>query len=443
MPIRFNLVPFGILASFALAIGGCANSDGAAPALIPQEAQLQSSHLNSFSGAKVRAIFTFPMSGASGTQPTGPLISLRGSLFGATLGEHYGSIFSLDPVKRLLHRIYIFKGGRDGLGPNGVLALNGMFYGTTGSGGLSKDLTVGRGTVFSIDPKTGSKKTIYLFKGRPGNDDGANPGSGLIALSGVLYGTTLFGGIGHRGDCDRQGCGTVFGVDPATGVERVVYRFKGGEHNDGANPLAALVAVNGTLYGTTSIGGGGTRYQCRPVGASCGYGTVFSVDPKTGTERILARFDDFHGGQTPMNAPLIYLKGFLYGATWFGGKNASCSSGFGCGVVFSINPTSGALRVVYSFLGGRDGEHPNGVTALNGILYGTTLIGGHDGAGTVFAIDPLTGLELFRRKPSTGAGPTAPLTIQNGLMYGTTSFGGSSPCVGRPSGCGTIFSLAP
>jgi hypothetical protein len=56
--------------------------------------------------------------------------------------------------------------------------------------------------------------TIYSFKG--GANDGANPFAGVfISARGVLYGTTVYGGIGG-GFC-AIGCGTVFSLAPPAG----------------------------------------------------------------------------------------------------------------------------------------------------------------------------------------------------------------------------------
>src|SRR5579862_8114661 len=77
----------------------------------------------------------------------------------------------------------------------------------------------------------------------PAVQDGQGPLAGLVAVNGVLYGTTSAGGLGH---------GTVFSIT-TDGSENVLYRFKGG--SDGANPEAGLLAINGVLYGTTAAGG--------------------------------------------------------------------------------------------------------------------------------------------------------------------------------------------
>ena len=90
-------------------------------------------------------------------------------------------------------------------------------------------------------------RTLYSFGKR--FSGGREPKAALIEVNGTLYGTTFAGGstkcIG--------GCGIVFMITPS-GKETVVYRFRGGD--DGANPSASLLAVKGILYGTTEYGGG-------------------------------------------------------------------------------------------------------------------------------------------------------------------------------------------
>jgi uncharacterized repeat protein (TIGR03803 family) len=82
-------------------------------------------------------------------------------------------------------------------------------------------------------------------------------------VKGALYGATYTGGA--------YGNGTVFSLDPDTGTATVVHAFGGSK--DGSNPYTGLVHVNGTLYGTTEYGG------------AHGTGTVFALHLKTGTER--------------------------------------------------------------------------------------------------------------------------------------------------------------
>ena len=214
-------------------------------------------------------------------------------------------------------------------------------------------------------------KLLYSFKGAP---DGASPLAGLLDVNGTLYGTTLNGST--YDDCNL-GCGTVFAIDPA-GSERVIYNFKGG--NDGLWPFAGLTALGGSLYGTT--GGGGANSA----------GTVFSVTT-SGSENVVHSFTAGNDGYDP-EANLIVVKGTLYGTTVYGGSSAC--GGNGCGTVFKI-ARSGKERVLHAFAGGSDGARVYGpVTYMNGDLFGATLEGGGSGCGgqgcgTIFKL-------LFRGK---------------------------------------------
>jgi uncharacterized repeat protein (TIGR03803 family) len=137
---------------------------------------------------------------------------------------------------------------------------NGVFYGTTYEGGKSSNCAGGGavqcGAVFSITP-SGSEKVIHSFgKGA----DGIWPTAGLTPLHGVFYGVTSSGGTGEYGNC-----GILFSITPS-GHETILHDFAGGTQ-DGCSPLGGLVALNGTLYGTTVTNG---LYDA---------GTVFAFTP--------------------------------------------------------------------------------------------------------------------------------------------------------------------
>ncbi len=261
--------------------------------------------------------------------------------------------------------LYSFAGEPDGFGPDaGLLDVNGTLYGTTIDGG-----TAGGGTVFAITP-SGAETVLHSFAGTP---DGFGPDAGLINVNGTLYGTTTTGGA----NCSSNGgCGTVFTI-ATSGAETVLYSFKGGA-GDGKYPKeAALLDVNGTLYGTTKSGGTNNR------------GTVFSITT-SGEETVVHSFGGSGDGVFPYGG-LLDVNGTLYGTTSNGGS-VSCGVRYGdihgCGTVFETT-TSGEESVLHSFGGRRDGKYPYaGLINVDGTLYGTTTAGGAKNAGTVFSLLP-------------------------------------------------------
>jgi uncharacterized repeat protein (TIGR03803 family) len=271
-------------------------------------------------------------------------------------------------------------------------------------------------------------RLVYSFNG--GATDGARPLAGLIDVKGTLYGTTEEGGpVNSALEC-YGGCGTVFSLTLG-GTETVLYEFATGSnaHHDGQYPVAGLVDVGGVLYGTT--GGGGTSNR----------GTVFSI-ATSGPEQVLHSFGGEPDGSYPY-APLIDVKGMLYGTTINGGTRSSIG-----GTVFSIT-TAGTENIVHSFRG-PDGQSPNaGVIDVDRTLYGTTYFGGSHKHGTVFAVTT-GGAENVLKSfglDHTGSFPLGPLLKFAGTFYGTTSGGGTFSCGKRRGGrvlrCGTVFSITP
>jgi uncharacterized repeat protein (TIGR03803 family) len=369
----------------------------------------------SHAGAHFTSLYSFK-GGTDGSGPSG-LIAINGALYGTTdIGgaqciiksrnnNHVGcgTVFEVSPSgqERVLYR---FQGAPDGAGPfAGLIAVNGKLYGTTSQGGNANN----KGTVFEVST-SGQERVLYRFRGKP---DGDLPAAGLVAFNGALYGTTCCGGASDDG--------TVFELS-LSGPARVVYSFKGG--TDGSNVLAGLLALNGGLYGTTQDSGGCLDpFVC---------GTVFEVTP-SGQEHVVYTF--IHAGRNDGNRPqagLVALNGALYGTTCCGGEGDK-------GTVFAVSP-SGQERVLYRFRGKPDGREPDaGLVALNGTFYGTTCCGGAHDKGTVFALSP-SGRERVLHSfagGTDGAFPRAALIVLNGMLYGTTG--------GDTNDHGTVFAVSP
>ena len=136
-------------------------------------------------------------------------------------------------------------------------------------------------------------------------------------------------------------------------------------------------------------------------------------------------------------APVLAVGGNLYGTTSQGGS----VTGNGNGTVYRLS-TSGKEQVLHSFAGTPDGQFPQaGLTAVKGLLYGTTPNGGANANGTVFTTSKAGALSIaysFASAPD-GTNPVSPLTAVDGVLYGTTLGGGGTSC-NSGQGCGTVCS---
>jgi uncharacterized repeat protein (TIGR03803 family) len=163
----------------------------------------------------------------------------------------------------------------DGEFPRGGLAMDsaGVLYGVTAAGG-----SAGYGTVFSLTPPAApgrgwTETVLHNFAGSP---DGALPNSALAAgEGGVYYGTTGSGGIAAN-----TGLGVVFAMTPpavagGAWTESVLYSFQGA--GDGSGPTGVLFnAKTGKLYGAAITGGAhadGVIFELTPAAGGAVDGT--------------------------------------------------------------------------------------------------------------------------------------------------------------------------
>jgi len=202
----------------------------------------------------------------------------------------------------------------DGAVPCGGLVLSGStLYGAASAGGAG-----GAGVVFSISTTGGSLTTLHSFTPldplAATNGDGAFPFGGLVLSNGMLYGTTIAGGTGGKG--------VIFSVG-ANGLGfSVLHNFSAtdaltGTNVDGASPCAALALSSNVLYGTASAGGAnasGTVFSVNTNGTQ--FQTIYAftaVNSSTGTNR---------DGAFPV-AGVLPLGNSLYGTTFGGGPGAA------------------------------------------------------------------------------------------------------------------------
>ncbi|MFY9720142.1 MAG: choice-of-anchor tandem repeat GloVer-containing protein [Candidatus Cybelea sp.] len=408
----FSLGSYALSGGVAVALlAGCGGSPPpiGAPGAMPQ----------SRTSSGYDTLYSFGKRSSDGQQPKAGLIDVSGTLYGTTYAGGSmacsggcGTVFRVKPSGKE-RVVYRFTGGTDGANPSAsLLPVKGVLYGTTEYGGLTADPS--NGTVFSVS-STGSEKVLHRFYGfyyhGKTYSDGANPVASLIDVNGELYGTTSSGG-------DGQYYGTVFRIS-TSGREKVLHSF--GSPYDGADPAASLLDMNGTLYGITVYGGQfsyvgdgtvfsvsttgtekviyvfypepsspngayplanlinvkGTFYGTTADSGVDGGGTAFNIT-SGGQLTVLHSFGSATDGSGPA-AAMLDEHGTLYGTTSGGGA-------YGKGTVFSMSLT-GAENVLHSFGYGSDGATPlAGLIDVKGTLYGTTSAGGTYGHGTVFAL---------------------------------------------------------
>jgi uncharacterized repeat protein (TIGR03803 family) len=231
--------------------------------------------------------------GADAQDPYGSLLQASdGNFYGMSVhGGSYGAgtVFVITPLGSELV-LHSFGGAGDGQTPFGSLiqGSDGNLYGMTGAGGAYSS-----GVAFRMDLQ-GSETVLHSFGG---GSDGANPAGSLIQGSdGNFYGLTRDGGA--------YGTGALIEV-AGDGAESV--RVSLGAAADGANPFGDLLAgSDGNLYALTRNGGAG------------GAGAVLQIS-SDGTESVLYSFSGAPDGAAPYGTLVEAADGTLYGMTSAGG----------------------------------------------------------------------------------------------------------------------------
>ena len=183
-----------------------------------------------------------------------------------------------------------------------------------------------------------------------------------------------------------------------------------------------LEGTDGDFYGATTLGG------------TNGGGALFSISPG-GTVTELYDFGTITNDGSFPNELVQADDGNFYGTTQ---QNAS---GDANGIIFKLTP-SGQYTLLYNFTNGLDGSYPLCGLSLgkNGVLYGTTSLGGAAGFGSIYTVTTSGQVSVLYSFSNNGDGanPTAaPILGQDGCLYGTTSGYISAQIPG------TIYKLSP
>lgn len=270
--------------------------------------------------ASVNADYATNVGGAS---PTALLALSGGTLYGTTTAggtAANGTIFSVTTngttysVLRNFSTLDSNAGTNvDGALPTGGLILSeGILYGTASAGGAG-----GGGAVFALSTNGGNFTPLHSFTPldtlTATNADGALPLGGLVLLSNKLYGITFAGGFGGRG--------TIFSLQTNGSGFAVLHHFTATDpvtstNLDGASPCAALLLSSNVLYGTASAGGAGAAGTVFSLNLANQQFTA--IRSFTALTAIGTNSD----GAFPV-APLLRLGNSLYGTTFSGGPGAA------------------------------------------------------------------------------------------------------------------------
>ena len=210
-------------------------------------------------------LYSFGNVAGDGIDPFATVVQGRDGNFYGTTGSGgafgHGTVFRMTPTGELTN-IWHFSGGLDGAFPTAALVQgrDGLFYGTTYSGGSSN-----LGIVYKIT-STGTLTPLWQFGSFANGADGGRPNDALVLGSdGSFYGTASGGGTNHP-----FSNGTAFKITSA-GSFTPLWQFgslSGFPHVDGSGPRGLVQGSDGFFYGTTTFGGTNGGGQ---------YGTVFKI----------------------------------------------------------------------------------------------------------------------------------------------------------------------
>lgn len=187
-----------------------------------------------------------------------------------------------------------------------------------------------------------------------------------------------------------------------------------------------FVNVSGAMpTGGMCMANNGKFYGVTELG---GYGNScvsFEFDPSTRSyTNIYDFFATINHGWEASSKMIKANSGLLYGLCGLGGAN-------GGGVIYQIDPSTNAYTDIHDF-DVTNGSNPVGnvIQGSDGKLYGMTRSGGANSGGVIFSFDPSTATytKLYVFNNATGYSPSygGLLEANNGKLYGMTQLGGAN-----------------
>jgi uncharacterized repeat protein (TIGR03803 family) len=304
-----------------------------------------------------------------------------------------GVIFSISSDGTHYQKLYSFKGGMDGVGPDGALAMgvDTKLYGLTTAGGRNNG-----GSVFAYDTAAHVYQKLADLSAATGYDAAGS----LVWFNNKFFGLAVLGGA--------NGDGTIFSYDPVAGSVSDVYDLT---TETGSQPFGRITVVNNLLYFATNTGGTNNG------------GVLDVYDPVAGTVTAL---NNFPSGSAVWSSMAV-MNNILYGVAPLGGTN-------NLGSVYSYDPNGGGYKDLFDYDIFYNGVYPYGVVPYHGLLYGSTVNGGvNQTGGTLNYVNPATGghsqfysFDYNNNRTDGGFPYGVPVITADGLMLGMTEMGGTA-----------------
>ena len=380
----------------------------------------------------------------TGREPAGKHALYNGKIYGAnrvgTVGLN-GLLYVWDPVATTF--TILLEPGQDYMNTEGgLIEENGQLI------SLAKDGAFSGGSLNRFDISTNTTEKLLDFDFAT---QGGSMGQSLTYFNGKLYGITAHG---------ENGVGALIEFDPATGDYEAKVHF-GGDSTSGFESYCTMVVLNDKLYGTTANGGtegGGVIFEYDPIAdvyldimqipltsgltipgshmivfddilyglntalGEFNGGTLWTYDPTINELTKKFDFEEVATGRIP-TGKLLESNGLLYGTTLLGGVNGS-------GTLFSYDPTTELVTKLFDFEADANGAQPvGGLVELDGKIYGVARTGGTSGHGVLFEFDPVTNLlnpETHFTEDSEGFKPIAGLLVSEGVLFGLAQSGGEN-----------------